>query len=94
MGYSIKIKSQNPITENDIDNFISQLDKKYNPYTEYFTNIKNDNRYSLCCDLTIIDSNNINISGSYGISGDIVEDFIKEFKKYFNDKKLNFQYFY
>lgn len=78
MGYRCTIKTDSYIDENDVQDMVDHIPETLQRYS--FNNNKQVWGWSCACDIYKPEGNKIDIGGSYSISGDIAEDFVKYFE--------------
>ena len=85
MGYACKLKADKNIKIKDVQDIINQLPEELSR----LNNSKQQWGWSCYCDVYKPDRNFIEISGSYGISGDRKDDFILYMKNGLIEKGYN-----
>lgn len=83
MGYRCTLKANKNIKEQDVEEVLNTLP----PYLSGpLGNTKQSWGWSCGCDVYLPKRNQLDIGGSYSISGGIAEDFIKHIKRGLNNK--------
>lgn len=86
MGWRADLVSQRTISEQEVNSIIESLPEQYHLPPYYGLKVRQSWGWSARCDVFAPVANRISISGAYGISGDIAEEFVKyfmsELKKY------------
>ncbi|OME55425.1 hypothetical protein BSK59_13180 [Paenibacillus odorifer] len=74
MGWSVELKSDRIITEEEITVIVNELPKEF---SFPLGNSKQPWGWSTGADISIPEDNKLKLSGSYGVSGNIAERFVE-----------------
>ncbi|QSF43420.1 hypothetical protein [Paenibacillus tianjinensis] len=81
MGWSIYIKTDRDIKENDVNDIIENLQETYSYPNDFGIKIRQQWGWIAAVDVSIRDKNTVMLSGSYSQSGAIAEEFSAYFQE-------------